>query len=72
MTQIYNLCGHFLYKYILENNDKKYICNVLFTIFFGVSSACCLFYENKLERYEIDKKEENINLNDGKVIPLKK
>jgi len=72
MTQIYNLCGHFLYKYILENNDKKYICNVLFTIFFGVSSACCLFYENKLERYEIDKKEENINLNEGKVIPLKK
>ena len=40
--------------------------------FFGVSSACCLFYENKLERYEIDKKEENINLNEGKVIPLKK
>ena len=70
VTQIYNLCGHFLYKHILENNDKKYICNLLFTIFFCVSATCSFFFENKLSRYEIDKDDENKNANEGKVIPL--
>ena len=57
-TQIYNICGHFLYKNILEKNDKKYLCNLLFLIFFFVSSILSIFYEDKLERYEIDKIEE--------------
>ena len=72
VIQIYNLCGHFLYKHILDNDDKKYICNVLFTIFFGISAICCFFYENKLERYEIDKIEENQTYNEANVISLGK
>ena len=68
VTQIYNLCGHFLYKHILENNEKKYICNVLFIIFFFISVILCFFYENELERYEIDKDEDNHNK--GEVIPF--
>ena len=58
-TQIYNICGHFLYKYILEKSDKKYLCNLLFLIFFFVSIIFTIFYETKLERYEIDKDEDN-------------
>ena len=58
-TQIYNICGHFMYKYILEKSDKKYLCNLLFLIFFFVSIIFTIFYETKLERYEIDKDEDN-------------
>ena len=64
---IYNICGHFLYKYILEKNEKKYVCNIIFTIFFLISAVLSFFYENKLKRYEIDKNEENNqdnNIND--------
>ena len=59
VTQIYNICGHFLYKYLLEKNDKKYLCNLLFLIFLFVCIIFTIFYESKLERYEIDKNEEN-------------
>ena len=72
-TQIYNICGHFLYKNILEKNKKKYLCNLLFLIFFLVSffmNIICLFFNDELKRYEIDKQEENgkDNENKGEVI----
>ena len=59
VTQIYNIFGNFLYKYILEKSDKKYMSNLLFIIFFFVSTILTFFYQDKLYRYEIDKDEEN-------------
>ena len=72
ITQIYNICGHFLYKNILEKNKNKYLSNSLFLIFFFISFAMNilgLFYSDELKRYEIDKEEENEkNNNKGEVI----
>ena len=72
ITQIYNICGHFLYKNILEKNKNTYLCNSLFLIFFFISFAMNilgLFYSDELKRYEIDKEEENEkNNNKGEVI----
>ena len=69
-TQIYTLCGHFLYKYILEKNDKKYLSNLLFLIFFFISAVFSFFYKDKLERYEIDNGEENKNNKNDNVIVI--
>ena len=72
VTQIYNICGHFLYKNILEKNKNKYLSNSLFLIFFFISFAMNvlgLFYNDELKRYEIDKEEENEKDNNkGEVI----
>ena len=67
-TQIYNICGHFLYKYILENTENKYICNILFSIFFFVGTLVSFFGVREEHNNEVEEENKKSNNNIDNVI----
>ena len=57
-AQLCGIVGSYLFEYFIEhNNDKPWINNVIFIIFFIISLIFISLSDGKLIRYEIDKSE---------------
>ena len=60
MSQISGIGGTFLCDYFInEYHEKKWVTNFIMCIFFIIACLFVFLFDEKLDRYEIDKKNEN-------------